>query len=84
MVEIIIEQAKAIEQLKSRVVELEKKNTGTKSQQRFRQYNIIKTSIGEPPQKNRELSSCSTIRSPNTKTETRKATRTSGKNEKRV
>ena len=49
-VEIVIEQTKAIEQLKSRVVEL-KKNTGTTTQQRFRQYNIIKTSIAGSPQK---------------------------------
>jgi transposase len=84
LVEIIIEQAKAIEQLKSKVVKLEKKNTRTKSQQRFRQYNIIRTSIGEPPQKNREQARSSTIPSPNTKTATRRATRTSGKNEKRV
>jgi len=84
LVEIIIERAKAIKQLKSRVVELEKKNTGTKSQQRFRQYNIIKTSISRPPQKNREQTRSSTIREPTTKTENRRATRTSGKNEKRV
>jgi hypothetical protein len=83
LVEIIIEQAKAIEQLKSRVVEL-KKNIGTKSQQRFRQYNIIKTSIGGSPQKNREPTRSSTIQPPNTKTETRRTTRTSGKNENRV
>ena len=84
LVEIIIERAKAIKQLKSRVVELEKKNTGTKSQPRFRQHNIIKTPIGRHPQKNRELSSCSTIREPNPKRETRRTTRASGKNQKRV
>ncbi len=84
LVEIIIEQAKAIEQLKSRVVELEKKIQELLRQQRFRQYNIIKTSIGRPPQKNREETGSSTIREPNTKTETRRATRTSGKNQKRV
>ena len=84
LVEIIIEQANTIEQLKSRVVELEKKIQELKVSR-----DLDSTISSKPPsadllKKKREQTRSSTIREPNTKTETRRATRTSGKNEKRV
>jgi transposase len=55
LVEMIVEQARAIEQLKSRVIELEQEIEKLKiSRERFRQHNIIKATIVRSPQKKRE------------------------------
>jgi transposase len=54
LVEIIIEQANAIEQFKTRVIELEIVIEKLKVSREIEQHNIIKTTVGRHPQKIRE------------------------------
>lgn len=54
LVEMLVEQAKAIEQLKSRVIELESVIEKLKVSRDLDFHFIIKTTVGRHPQKDRE------------------------------
>jgi transposase len=75
LVEMIIEEGKSIEKLTNRVVELEKEIEKLKVSRDLDIIQIMESTVGRHPQKNREQTTRETRRKPDTKTETRRTSR---------